>query len=272
MTRSTDEVGQPIPGLPDFVDPADVERESLEASQQWGSDTPVGSDRPSGSGESRAGTNRRRKGPADNTPGTSSGRSPSQRGGRRSKHLSWEEKRARRERKAAQRAEQEAAEREKDPVGFAREIVLTQLTAAPRSRGWLESKLRDKEISEEVIEAVLDRMEDVGLVDDVEYAGMLVRSQVATRGLARRALAQELRRKGVREDAAEDALAQVTDDDERVRAHELATKKMATMGSLDPQVQTRRLAGLLARKGYGPGIVWSVVKQVQDEARDASQA
>ena len=182
------------------------------------------------------------------------------------KQLTWAEKAGRREKRAAARREAEAAEREKDPIGYAREIVLTQLTAMPRSRSQLADKLREKEVSEDVIDVVLDRMEDIGLVDDEAYAAMLVRSKLASRGLARRALRQELKRKGINDDVATVALEQVDDDVEREQALVLARKKMVTMSRLDEPTQTRRLAGLLARKGYSGELVWSVIRQVQEEA------
>ena len=109
-------------------------------------------------------------------------------------------------------------------------------------------------------------MEDVGLVDDEAYAAMLVRSKLASRGLARRALRQELKRKGIDDDVATVALEQVDDDVEREQALVLARKKMVTMSRLDEPTQTRRLAGLLARKGYSGELVWSVIRQVQEEA------
>ena len=129
--------------------------------------------------------------------------------------------------------------------------MLRQLTATPRSRAQLEQALRRKDCPDDVAAAVLDRMEEVGLVDDVAYAGMLVRSQQAGRGLARRALAHELRRKGVDDDTARAALDEVDPHDEEERARQLVAKKLRSMSGLDPVVQTRRLAGMLARKGYG---------------------
>ena len=77
-------------------------------------------------------------------------------------------------------------------------------------------------------------MEEVGLVDDTAYAGMLVRSQQAGRGLARRALAQELRRKGVDDETAQAALDEVDPHDEEERARELVAKKMRSMTGLEP--------------------------------------
>lgn len=139
---------------------------------------------------------------------------------------------------------------EPDAHDVARQIVLRQLTHAPRSRAQLAQALARRHCDPGVAEAVLDRMEDVGLVDDEAYAGMLVRSQQAGRGLARRALAQTLREKGVSDEVAEAALDEVDPVGEEERARVLVEKRLRRLHGLDATVQTRRLAGMLARKGY----------------------
>jgi len=155
---------------------------------------------------------------------------------------------------------------EPNPYDWARQIVLRQLTAAPRSRAQLEQALRKKDCPDEIAAAVLDRMEEVGLVDDTAYAGMLVRSQQAGRGLARRALAQELRRKGVDDETAQAALDEVDPHDEEDRARALVAKKMRSISGLTPLVQTRRLAGMLARKGYPSDVSMRIVREAVREA------
>ncbi len=155
---------------------------------------------------------------------------------------------------------------EPDPHDWARQIVLRQLTAAPRSRSQLEQALRRKDCPDDVAATVLDRMEEVGLVDDEAYAGMLVRSQQAGRGLARRALRQELRRKGVDDETAAAALDEVDPHAEEERARELVAKKLRTMHGLEPVVQTRRLAGMLARKGYDAEVSMRVVREAVRDA------
>ncbi|GGL26617.1 regulatory protein RecX [Phycicoccus endophyticus] len=156
--------------------------------------------------------------------------------------------------------------REPDPHDWAREIVLRQLTAAPRSRSQLEGVLRRKGCPEDVAREVLDRMEQVGLVDDEAYAGMLVRSQQAGRGLARRGLRHELRRRGVDDETAAAAVAQVDPAEEEERARALVTARLRSMHGLEPHVQTRRLAGMLARKGYDAETAMRVVRQAVREA------
>ncbi len=151
---------------------------------------------------------------------------------------------------------------------MARGVVLRQLSMAPRSRAQLERKLRLKGCDDAVAARVLDRFAAVGLIDDEAYAEMLVRSKQSDRGLARTALAHELRKQGIDREIASGALSQVGAGDERARAEELAAKKMRTMHGLDREVQTRRLAGMLARKGYSGEVAWPVIRDAIDAAAE----
>lgn len=155
---------------------------------------------------------------------------------------------------------------EPDPRDMARQIVLRQLAMAPRSRAELLQKLAQRGCSADVAVAVVDRMAEVGLVDDEAYAYMLVRTQQAGRGLARRALARELRTKGIDSDLAEQALSTISDEDERDRARALVDKKLGAMHGLGIEVQTRRLAGLLARKGYSSSMTYAVIREAIAQA------
>ena len=150
---------------------------------------------------------------------------------------------------------------EPDAYDVARSIVLRQLAMSPKSRQQLRDKLRARNCPDDVAEAVLDRMAAVGLVDDEAYAGMLVRSQQAGRGLARRALARELRTKGVDDETAQATLEQIDPEAERDRAAQLVAKKLRSMHGLEPVVQKRRLAGMLARKGYPADLAMAVIRE-----------
>jgi regulatory protein len=157
-------------------------------------------------------------------------------------------------------------DREPDPHDVARQIVLRQLTMAPRSRAQLEDKLRQRDCPDDVAAAVLDRLTDVGLVDDEAYAQMLVRSQQAGRGLARRALARELHTKGIDPELAAETLEGIDEESERERARALVAKKLRSMHGLTAEVQTRRLAGMLARKGYSSSTSFAVIREAIAEA------
>lgn len=167
----------------------------------------------------------------------------------------------------------EAAEQLEQLHESARAIVLRQLTASAKSRQQLEDKLADKDIPEPVARAVLDRFEQVELVDDRAFAQSYVRQRAETRKLARPALRMELQRKGVDRELVEQALAQRSDDDERADAVELARRKLPSGPALQElltdreakQKLIRRMVSALARKGYAPGLAFEVVRGVLEE-------
>jgi regulatory protein len=148
-----------------------------------------------------------------------------------------------------------------DPESVARAIVLRQLTMAPRSRAQLAAKLAERGADPALADRVLDRFEEVGLVDDTAFAEVLVRSQRSGRGLARRALAHELRRKGVDDETARSTLDGIDDDAERELARGLVERKLRSLRGLPHDKQVSRLTGLLARKGYPGGLALSVVRE-----------
>ena len=155
-------------------------------------------------------------------------------------------------------------DRDADPYAVARSIVLRQLTMSPKSRHQLREKLRQRDCPDDVAEAVLDRLTEVGLVDDAKYAESLVRSKQVTRGLSKRALAHELRTKGVDRDTAGEILDQVSDTEEEDRARSLVEARLPRLRGMDKDVVVRRLAGLLARKGYPSGLSLRVVREAID--------
>ncbi|MEV4559743.1 regulatory protein RecX [Kitasatospora sp. NPDC049285] len=156
------------------------------------------------------------------------------------------------------------AEAQGDPAERARDICLRLLTGAAKSRKQLADALKRREIPDEVAEEVLSRLEEVGLIDDAAFAEAWVESRHAVRGLSRRALAQELRTKGVSGDTAERALAQVDEEDESAAARALAARKLRSTAGLDREVRIRRLVGVLARRGYAEGLAYRVVREALD--------
>jgi regulatory protein len=149
----------------------------------------------------------------------------------------------------------------------ARAIALRLLTAAPRTRHQLAEALARRDVPDDVATRVLDRFTEVGLIDDAEYARMLVRSQRESRGLARRALAVELRRRGIDDQTAAAALAEADAgaeaDIEEQTARELVRRRWRS--GVDPGVQARRLHAMLARKGYPPGLSHRLIAEMVDD-------
>ena len=153
-----------------------------------------------------------------------------------------------------------------DPESVARAILLDQLTGRARSRSELARKLRSKGVPDDVAARLLDRFEEVGLVDDEAFARAWVESRQAGKGLARRALAQELRRKGVDNEVAREVLDEVDPGDEIEGARTLVRRKLRSVARFDHPVQVRRLSGMLARKGYPAGVAFRVVREELEAA------
>ncbi|HEX7744239.1 MAG TPA: regulatory protein RecX [Micromonosporaceae bacterium] len=146
-----------------------------------------------------------------------------------------------------------------EPAELAREICLRQLAVRPRTRAELATALRRRGISDEVAAQVLDRYDEVGLIDDAAFARAWVTSRHHGRGLARRALANELRQRGVDVDVAGEALGALDETTEAATARTLVDRKLRTMRG-EPEQVFRRLVGMLARKGYPPGVSIRAVK------------
>jgi regulatory protein len=160
----------------------------------------------------------------------------------------------------------ESPEQMRDPESVARGICLRALTGAPKTRQQLADLLSRRGVPDDAAEAVLDRFTEVGLIDDAAYARAWVSSRQAGRGLARRALSAELRAKGVDAEVAAEAVDLVDDEDERAAALRLVERRVGGMRRLDRATATRRLIGMLARKGYSGGLAAAVVREALDGA------
>jgi regulatory protein len=158
---------------------------------------------------------------------------------------------------------------EADPESVARTILLDQLTGRARSRHELADKLRSRNVPDDIATRLLDRFTDVGLIDDAAFARQWVESRQAGKGLAKRALADELRRKGVDPEVTREALDELEPGVEEAAARALVRKKLPSMRRLDHATATRRLAGMLARKGYPAGLVFAVVRDELGAPDDA---
>ncbi|MEA5454546.1 regulatory protein RecX [Sinomonas sp. JGH33] len=156
-------------------------------------------------------------------------------------------------------------DRDADPEAVARAILLRQLTLGPKSRHQLAVKLRERNVPEQVADAVLERFEEVGLVDDAEFASLWVSRRSSAKALSRAALRRELSAKGISGAVAEEALATVGDDEEDDAARQLVERRRRPVPADDRAAvdrETRRLVGMLARKGHSPGRAFRIVSEV----------
>ena len=154
---------------------------------------------------------------------------------------------------------------ETDPYTRAKTIVYNQLAYSAKTRGQLRKKLQAEGFDAELIEPLLDKFEAAKLIDDAEYAQTFVAQKSRTKKLSRAALRRELAERGVRGEEAENALAQRTDEQEREDAVELVRKKLRLGMDLSDRAEkdrvTRRLLGMLARRGYSSSVSMSVIRE-----------
>ncbi|BDB43403.1 regulatory protein RecX [Mycobacterium kiyosense] len=140
-------------------------------------------------------------------------------------------------------------------------MCLRLLTARARTRAELAGQLAKKGYPDEVSHRVLDRLAAVGLVDDADFAEQWVRSRRANAGKSKRALAAELRTKGVDNEVITGVLGGIDAGAERAQAEQLIRTRLRreVLGGDDDIKVTRRLVGLLARRGYSQTVACEVV-------------
>lgn len=160
-----------------------------------------------------------------------------------------------------------------DPHERARQVCLRMLTAAPRTSAQLADAMRRKGVPDEAAQAVLARLAEVGLIDDAAFARAWVESRHHSRGLARRALAAELEKRGVRGEDVRNAVGALGPDEEIATARRLVARAMAGTTGRPLPVRIRRLVGLLARKGYPAPLAYRVVREaLEQEGIDTADA
>jgi len=164
-----------------------------------------------------------------------------------------------------------ASASQEDPEERARQVCLRLLTLAPRTRAQLADALRKCGIPDEVAESVLGRFTSAGLIDDAAFARAWVESRHHGRGLSGRALTAELRQRGVDDDQITEAVDELGPDADAETARRLVERKLAATVGQAPQARVRRLAGMLARKGYPPGLAFRVIREaLESESIEAA--
>ena len=123
----------------------------------------------------------------------------------------------------------------------------------------------------EAAEAILVRFTDAGLIDDAAFARAWVESRHHSRGLSRRSLSAELRRNGVQNEEIREAVDALDPEQEVATARRLVERKMASTRGRPPETRARQAAGMLARKGYPPGLAFRLIREaMQDEGAEAA--
>lgn len=143
-------------------------------------------------------------------------------------------------------------------VSKAKQKALNLLGYRSRSRAEIAKRLSRAGYAEEVVEEVLSRLEDLGLIDDARFSASWVNSRVAGKGLGKARIRWELRQKGVADEVAEEALSAVDADAEYRLAADAARRRWGKDKDTDERAKRRRVASFLRRRGFE----WQVIREV----------
>ncbi len=143
------------------------------------------------------------------------------------------------------------------------DVIVRQLAMADRSRWQLNKALEDRGVSEDVRESLLGYFDEQGLIDDRHFAEVLVRYKLGE-GKGRHAISKELARKGVDNEIAQAALADIDEDEELEQATRFAVKKLRS-ASGKPETLYQRTYAALARRGYGAGICSKALRAAKEQ-------
>jgi len=132
-----------------------------------------------------------------------------------------------------------------------------------KSKGELLAHLKTRGVEDDVAQATIFRLQEAGLVNDLDFAKAWVASRHDFKKISKRIIAGELRQKGVTQEQIDEALDGIDDESEYRAAFDLGFKKYNTMSRLAPEVQVRRIQSLLARKGFGFSIITRVLRELE---------
>ncbi len=152
--------------------------------------------------------------------------------------------------------------READVMAAAYQQALDFLSYRPRSVQEVRRNLSDKGCSEATVDATLSRLEERGLIDDVEFALYWIEQRKLFRPRGAAMLRYELRQKGVDDDAIRAALETI---DEEGLAYEAARRRAEHLSTLSRDDFKRKLGSFLARRGFPYSIVRETLDRLQDE-------
>ncbi|HEY4153226.1 MAG TPA: regulatory protein RecX [Pseudolysinimonas sp.] len=142
----------------------------------------------------------------------------------------------------------------------AERVSMNALTRRGMSKREVERSLLARDLDDETVASELDRLEGVGLIDDMALAQNLVGILQERKGLGRSSIAAELTRRLLAPAAIEYALELVDTGDELGRAREIAVKRASQLRSYDHQTAVRRLSAFLMRRGYSGSTVRAAVE------------
>lgn len=151
----------------------------------------------------------------------------------------------------------------------AKRYALDLLSYRMRSRHELAERLRQKGFDKDTVDELTDDLEDVGLIDDLEFAKSWIRTRMELNPRSFYAIGKELQKKGVKKETARQARDELKDEfDEKEIALSLGRKRLASLKGLAVKDLRRRLLGYLSRRGFTYEISKWVIEHLEDEKQN----
>jgi regulatory protein len=144
----------------------------------------------------------------------------------------------------------------------ARNVLLFQLSRSMKTKWQLAQILEKREIPAEIASSLLDRFEEVQLIDDAVFAAAYVRSRVE-KGKSSRIIGRELQQKGVDRSIVEEAISGISRDDEEKMVLELGRARWDRLVGVPPDARYRRVSGFLMRRGFSSSMVSSALREIR---------
>jgi regulatory protein len=146
-----------------------------------------------------------------------------------------------------------------------RKALLRLLERSSKSSGQLRTLLLEKEFPVQIVDQMIERFIEVGLIDDLALAKDFTEVAVTRKSKAKSVIARELRAKHFPQEAIDAAISEIDSDSELEAAKKLAETRFRQLLKLEPEVRTRRLSSYLMRKGYSSSVVWAAVRHASGE-------
>lgn len=146
-----------------------------------------------------------------------------------------------------------------------RQALLKLIERSSKSSGQLRTSLLEKEFPVQLVDQMIERFIEVGLIDDFGLAKDFAELAVSRKAKAKSVIARELRAKHFPQDAIDAAISEIDSDSELEAAKKLAESRYRQLLKLEPEVRTRRLSSFLTRKGYTSNVVWAAVRHASGE-------
>ena len=141
-----------------------------------------------------------------------------------------------------------------------RVALLKMIERGGKASSAIRKQLIEKEYQAEIVDQLISRFIEVGLIDDYALAKQWALTLSTRKAKSKTMVAIALREKGFSQDAIDEAIAELDQDRELEVASALALAKMERMSGIDSSTRERRVAGFLSRKGYSSNVVWAAVR------------